>query len=274
MRKNYKQHIRNVHPKKDPDDLTPFGQSKLTSFFTQAGPAKVVTGKVGEGADNRDVDSGENSLDLVKEGGEDTLDVGDDLSSKKRRHKSSESTDSGIVDTAETSSESKKVKKDNAQIENQVTNNQLNEKLDAIMKGVQELNDAKVFKPPAPAKPDIPDLQTAPHLSWIKHCRSLEEILAAGFSYDEGIVTCSVCGDQKSSGSFYYPASSGVEFSEDEYLPKEFSSLKRNILRHIASSKSNTEAVMEIKAKEKADGELKSKNHLAGINLGMICMMN
>ena len=74
--------------------------------------------------------------------------------------------------------------------------------------------------------------------------------------------------------SFYYPAFSGVEFSEDEYLPKEFSSLKRNILRHIASSKSHTEVVMEIKAKEKADRELKSKNLLAGINLGRICMKN
>jgi hypothetical protein len=80
-----------------------------------------------------------------------------------------------------------------------VTNNHLNERLDAIMKGVQELNDAKVFKSPVPAKPDIPDLQTALDLSWIKHCRSLEQILAAGFSYDEGIGTCSVCGDQKSS---------------------------------------------------------------------------
>ena len=77
-----------------------------------------MKGKVGEGADNRYVDSGENRFDLDKEGGEDTLDVRDDLSSKKRRHESSESTDSGIVDTAETSSESKKVKEDNAQIEN------------------------------------------------------------------------------------------------------------------------------------------------------------
>jgi hypothetical protein len=56
MLKNYKQHIRNVHPKKDPDDQTP---------FKQAGPAKVVKGKVGEGTVNRDVNAGENSLDLV-----------------------------------------------------------------------------------------------------------------------------------------------------------------------------------------------------------------
>ena len=80
----------------------------------------------------------------------------------------------------------------------------------------------------------------------------MEDVLAAGFSYEEGIVSCSVIGDQKSSGSFSYPASSEVEFSE------EFSSIKSNILRHIATSKSHTEVVMEIKAKEKGDRELKT----------------
>ena len=74
---------------------------------------------------------------------------------------------------------------------------------------------------------------------------------------------------------FYYPASSGVEFSEDEYLPKEFSSLQINILRNIASSKSHTEVVMEINAKEKAERELKSKDHLADMILimKMICLL-
>jgi hypothetical protein len=62
-----------------------------------------------------------------------------------------------------------------------------------------------------------PQLQTAPHLSWINHCRSLDEILAAGFSYDVGIVTCSVCGDKKSSGSFI------------TQLPLELSLVRMNI---------------------------------------------
>ena len=93
-------------------------------------PAKVVKGMVSEGADGKDVDSGKNRFDLDNEVGEDILDVGEDLSRKKRRHESSESIDSGIVEIAETSSESKKVKKDNAKIENQVTNNHLNEKLE------------------------------------------------------------------------------------------------------------------------------------------------
>ena len=48
-RKNYKHHNRNVHQKKDPEDLTPFGQSNLTSFFTQS---MVVKGKVREAADD------------------------------------------------------------------------------------------------------------------------------------------------------------------------------------------------------------------------------
>ena len=189
MRKNYKQHIRNVHPKKDPDDLTPLGQSRLTSFFTQAVPAKVVKDMASEGGDTGDrldlvndvveniVDVGDLSIEKRKH--EEIVDVRDDLSRDKRRHESSESTDSGIAETAETSSGPKKVKKDINLEENQVTNNHLDKKLDAIMKGVQELKDAKIFKPPVPAKPDIPDLQTDSHLSWIKHCRSLEELLGS-----------------------------------------------------------------------------------------------
>ena len=39
-----------------------------------------------EGADDKDVDSGEKQLDLVNEGGEDTLDVGDDLNTKEDMH--------------------------------------------------------------------------------------------------------------------------------------------------------------------------------------------
>ena len=52
----------------------------------------------------------------------------------------------------------------------------------------------------------------------------------------------------------------------------EFSYLKRNIIRHIQSSKSHLQAVTDIKAQEAAKSELLSKNRKAGLNLGRLCM--
>ena len=33
LRKNYKQHRKSKHPKEDSDDVTPFGQAKVTNWF-------------------------------------------------------------------------------------------------------------------------------------------------------------------------------------------------------------------------------------------------
>ena len=109
----------------------------------------------------------------------------------------------------------------------------------------------------------------------IKHSRSLKEVLEGGFKYDEysGLVTCTVCSEErKVGGSFYYSASNGLEFDEDEYLPREFKFFKRNVIRHLETSKSHMEAVTDIRAKEKAKNTLLSKNRQAGINLGRLCM--
>ena len=68
----------------------------------------------------------------------------------------------------------------------------------------------------------------------------MKQVLGGGFEYDEysGMVTCSVCTKENAiSGSFYYSASNGLELEEDEYIAMEFSYLKRNIIRHILSSK-------------------------------------
>ena len=78
-------------------------------------------------------------------------------------------------------------------------------------------------------------------LAWMKHCRSMQDVLDAGFDYDEygGTVTFKVCIDgYKPRSCFHYSASDGLQFDEDEYLPREFSTFKRNIIRHIETSKS------------------------------------
>ena len=68
MRKNYKDHLIKRHPRENPQDLSPFGQSKISNFFSQAHvsalPSRQAenleeTGQEGEGqAERQDGDIG------------------------------------------------------------------------------------------------------------------------------------------------------------------------------------------------------------------------
>ena len=104
-----------------------------------------------------------------------------------------------------------------------------------------------------------PEAENPTALTWHKHCSSMQEVLEGGFKYDRysGIVTCTVCSeDSRAAGKFYYSAHQGLEFDDDEYIPKDFSSLKRNVTRHIVDSKAHLDAIADIRAKEKAKNNL------------------
>ena len=91
-RKNYKTHLQSSHPSQNCEDLSPLGQSKITSLFEPVPPPKPT-----------DVVDEEIELSLL-EG-----------QSKKRRHESGESVESGFTDTYEdTTSGKKKTKNDDA----------------------------------------------------------------------------------------------------------------------------------------------------------------
>ena len=102
------------------------------------------------------------------------------------------------------------------------------------------------------------------------------EILKAGFMFDEenSSVFCSVCVGEAADAKFSYDSIHGLEFPSDEYIPRDFSNLKKNVLRHIVNSKTHTNAVKDIEKREKAANDLKSKNTIAGLNLGRACMKN
>ena len=128
----------------------------------------------------------------------------------------------------------------------EVTLKTLNVKLDKILEKVSVNTSAAAEK--STSKQHNSDIEVPAVLTWIKHTRSMAEILERGFEYEEdsGLLSCSVCGDDNVAGTFYYSAENGLEFDESEYLPRDFSNLKRNIIRHIKESRSHFNAVSDI----------------------------
>ena len=145
-------------------------------------------------------------------------------------------------------------------------------KMDLLLKGKEDLKNEK-HEPPAKKITVKESIDEEPGLNFIKHYRSMAEILSSGFSYDEddSMVKCSVC-DQvtASSGKFFYDADEGLEFDDDEYLPRNFTNLKKRIVQH----KSHTNALKDVAEKEKAVNKIINKNRQAGLNLGRACMKN
>ena len=119
------------------------------------------------------------------------------------------------------------------------------------------------------------DIGSNENVKNLKLSRSLEEILEAGFAYDEEseIVSCCVCPDTSERGQFFYDKEIGVQFSESN-MPREFRNLKSSVLRHITTSKSHLEVLAEKDLKLQAEAELTRKNKVIGMNLGRLCMKN
>ena len=247
LRKNYKQHLKRAHPRENSNDLTPFGQSKVSDVFKSPSTPKEQVEYDSEEEDNNN---------------------------KKRKHPSGESADSGHGETefleelGPSSSKHLKV--------NEVSLETLDGKMDLLLKGMEDLKNEK-HEPPAKKITVEESIDEEPGLNFIKHYRSMAEILSSGFSYDEddSMVKCSVC-DQvtASSGKFFYDANEGLEFDDDEYLPRNFTNLKKSIVKHIKNSKSHTNALKDVAEKEKAVNKIINKNRQAGLNLGRACMKN
>ena len=243
-RKNYKQHLQSVHPNQDSSDLTPHGQQKLTSMFSMKAPPDIPP-------------------------------------VKKRRNESGESTDSGVVDITDTETD---IPVSLDQHPEELTHNvSIDAKLDLILQEVKDMRKEIPTKEPATKDEkknlednETSDLQSNIHIRNLKHCRSMAKLMEAGFTFDSklNILTCSLCTDSRAGGQFSYDAAQGVDFGDDQLLPKDFASLKRNAIRHISEAKSHIQALVDQDLKLKAEKELESKNRLAGMNLGRLCMKN
>ena len=111
----------------------------------------------------------------------------------------------------------------------------------------------------------------------MKNARSVDEILSCAFLYDmeeTGKIVCNLCNESDvnaKSGVFIYDKELGLCFQKAELLPAEFRNMKRSIQRHLQST-SHMDSLID--KKEKLAAQVKTKNELAGMNLGRLCMKN
>ena len=255
LKKNYKLHLKSVHPKENCEDLTPYGQSKISDLFSNK-PKKKSVGQTDDDHEKEPpglVDFDDEKV-IVQEG--------------KKRHWSG---DSGLGDESCSTSKKSRGRDILDDSNGAVTHKDLDEKLDQILLAVkgEKLQAKDAISVQDQEKGDSSEL-----VKKIKYCRSMKVILDSGFSYDSEseILSCSVCEDSVASGEFLYSPEEGLEFKEDEFLPREFINLKRTVCRHIQQSKSHTEAVKTQAEKGDEANRLKSKTYQAGMNLGRACM--
>ena len=299
LRKNYKSHIKDVHPGENFDDLKPCGQSTISDMFNRQIRDKV--GKAG-GNDNKEAKQGENEdaeevcevrlentsiedldtniVDENEKAGSAVFDsvtvLNDGLETsegvlERDKKKRNASGDSGFGGD-DGNSVAKKVKVDDAE---EVTNKDLDVKLDKILDilgdNKQEMHNQGFKAPKSTALNEESDI-----LRKLRYCRSMKEITDLGFSYDmeSCIVTCAICEGSNVSGDFIYDSEDGLEFAQDEFIPREFTNLKKSASRHIQSTKSHTNSLKTKAQREQDENAVNSKNHQAGMNLGTIVMKN
>ena len=281
MNKNYKQHLKNVHPKEDSTDLRIQGQRKVSDMFKSKPQASASTSssdvtievndecsETEKERDNIDIDDIDFGSTFISSG---------DINNRKRRHESGESVDSGMGDT-DTGSESTVSK--HIRRETKVTVEMLSEKIDKLLEEVDDLKKGNIITSTdkkEKVKSVNKDVEHENSDNSLQYCRSLGEILKAGFGFDEeaNSVYCSVCIGESDDCRFSYDAAAnGIDFPSEEFIPREFSNLKMKVMRHIVSSKTHANLVKAIEEKEKEANELKSKNNKAGLNLGRACMKN
>ena len=274
MNKNYKQHLKNVHPNQDSSDLRIHGQRSLSDMFKRKPKdfADPVTLDVVINQDKSGAEGIETNID--DDTVTNTFVLSGDNICRKRRLESGESVDSGMGDAELEcigATGSKQARSES------ITLDLLNKKIDKVLEGVEDLKKGKVAPTTLEENPDvIKNVEHEDNNNSLKFCRSMREILKAGFTFDEkeSSVHCSICVGESGDSSFFYDAGHGLEFTSEEFLPKEFCNLKMKLIRHIVSSKSHANLVKAIEEKEKAEKELKSKNKKAGLNLGRACMKN
>ena len=287
-KKNYKTHLKKIHPKANTDDLSGKDQLKISSMFSLGGeegsskPNEKEAGSEKGGKDSNDSDT-DNAVDTNFVGGVEQL---TEFDTRKRKVFEHEDPNEGQRKRFESG--------DSAFCENFVDKGgetKQDNKLDKILMELQqvkkEISDLKKSKNSHEEvkESDIKEQNFSLEkvLMLLKCSRSIQELESIGFIHDKenSRVKCILCDESKESGEslshrgiFKFCASEQSSFQPGENLSRSFVNLKQHVKCHIVSSKSHCINLDAENKKIAATCELESKNRKAGLHLGLAAMKN
>ena len=286
-KKNYKSHLKNIHPKQDCEDLSGKDQLKISSMFFKGNSSKKSKADVDSVVENTSV---ENILLPDQTRPDDAVDEeGDFAASASRKRKAIDDGNEGGRKRFESGdsafSEAFGVRGDEAD-----HNCPSNDKLTQILQELQEVKtELRELKKPKQSHEEIkesamdePNADEENALMLLNYCRSVEELSTIGFQYDEEdsklkCVLCDLSGSSESlkcRGLFSFSSSEQSSFTAKEKLSKNFTNLKGAVRKHIMQSKSHCVNLEQENEKHAAKCEMESKNRKAGLNLGLAAMKN
>ena len=276
LAKNYRQHLLSRHPTENPQDLSPFGQSKLLSFLSSS----------------PNID---NTIEQVEQ---------PESTTQKRCGAEVELTEQPIEKASKSFLHDVNVRGSMyINSEDEVKETDDSQKLNIIMTELQEVKNNLALLVTAQEKSskcdDSTKTKAVPQnekfdedmdtlLAKVTLARSMVELESTGFLYDsnKNELRCSVCAVPQSTpeedlasihtgsltGIFAYDQKTGLLFSDEDNLPEEFRNLKKHLKRHIKKSKTHISNVMEEINKRRKAVKRRGNNYEAGMNLGRACM--
>ena len=253
LRKNYKGHLTTEHPEEDSSDLTPHGQTRI-SFFTDTEKA------------SKDITVGEKRTKELPGQNQSNLEVPNKLSKPSRAAEQCEEVPCSSPHNIEPSTSAVSVHS----ITEPADQDKLDKiiaKIDNLQQHVEEIQKCNVSTVSVPRNVKDADEMTNKEIqNVILVARSLKELETLGFEYnaEKGKLLCTVCdpgsiqGLSNEVGAFAYNQDLGAEFDEEEYLPRAFVNLKKNVKRHWTDGKQHKEKLKLEEERKKEENILKT----------------
>lgn len=304
LQKNYKDHLKAKHPEDNHTDTTPFGQAKLSNSYFNV-TAKKRSSCSSSSIDKESTESESQELAEIPPKTHKIHADEDEEYEYPQSHTALENKKTTPYSTMELQDDenAEEIEKENEKSKLDMILEKLSHipssnnhivlgKLEEIQNQLTELsiqNETKVGdagKRPHTATDYTENIKDVGSQNAI---RSLKDLQDLGFTYEsnssESELTCVVCHDPnkantvtgnrtltKDQGVFSYPNDLENNFQDREFLPKEFTNLKKSIKRHLTDSithKKNVNAEEERKAERSL---FEKKNKKAGMNLGRLCI--
>eukprot|EP00112_Aurelia_sp_Birch-Aquarium-sp1_P006129 Seg1684.5 transcript_id=Seg1684.5/GoldUCD/mRNA.D3Y31 product="hypothetical protein" protein_id=Seg1684.5/GoldUCD/D3Y31 len=153
--------------------------------------------------------------------------------------------------------------------------------IDNLQQHVEEIQKCNIAAVSVPKNVKDSDEMTNKEIqNMILVARSLKELDTLGFEYnaEKGQLLCTVCDPgsierlSNDVGAFAHHQNLGAEFAEEEYLPRAFVNLKKNVKWHCTDGKQHKEKLKLEEERQKEEKKLKTLNQDVGMNLGRVCM--